>query len=852
MDSYPRRIRFNPMNKGMLTEQVFAFTMLKNLSAAIGDRSVWEASDPIDTSPRRSRTSSYCVILGYTMNMARFWVPFVVLTAGVAISIGVRIQMLGWERERAGIEFVRRSTNVSNVLSSGIRDYETSIESVKNITSVAIQSSPNLIESGTTNLVGMRQDWTDMKSYFSQMVKDTQKSYPGFQALGWVVASDYSDLKALELGGKFLIAPNYQIHEIGAEGARVPVEPRDRHFPVFYVEPLEDNQMVLGIDLSASTITRVAAQRAMDSGRMVATEPIEFIRTVTGQLGFLAFSPVYFGAREYETKEDRQENLYALAMGIILIEDMLNSSLGGLEEEGIDFFVVPGEEESDGNPIYEEPVYSSNGDPESLLVYKIAALQSGIEWESGVDVMGNTWRLYSYPTEAFLASYESQSANAVSFCGMLITLALVFYLVRSIGYTQHIAHLVAERTTELTQSNEELQREIATRKVAEHDREKLQTQMAQTERMESIGELAGGIAHDFNNLLMGIFGYISMAKEDLPKDHPGHEKLVKAEESMGRATLLTGQLLTFAKGGDPVKDDVDLGPAVEEVVRFALSGSNVSPVIELAGDLWMAKVDLGQVQQVFSNLAINSDQSMPEGGRLYIRLENADISEGEVANLRPGRYIKGSVRDEGMGIDPKFIDRIFEPYFSTKQAGSGLGLATVYSIVHKHGGHISVDSELGKGTTFTLHIPASESPRQSVEETPVDERLTIKRTGRVLILDDDEMVLQVASAMLERDGYSTKSARNGEQATEMYKESMNTGEPFDVLIMDLTIPGGVGGKEAIKDILEFDPDALAIVSSGYADDPVMANYADYGFKGVAVKPYTATNLRKVLREVLEG
>jgi PAS domain S-box-containing protein len=382
-------------------------------------------------------------------------------------------------------------------------------------------------------------------------------------------------------------------------------------------------------------------------------------------------------------------------------------------------------------------------------------------------------------------------------------------------------------------------------------RKKTEGVLQRVQRLESLGALAGGIAHDFNNILMGLFGNISIAKRKLSKDHPAFKFLEKAEQSMDSTIQLTSQLMTFAKGGEPVKEDVRLGELVEEVSRFNLSGSNIMPVFEQAEDLWMSEVDKGQVQQVFSSLTINADQAMPDGGHLYITLENTNIPENVVPSLNHGRYIKVTVRDEGIGIDQKHLNRIFDPYFSTKRKGSGLGLATVYSIVNKHGGHISVDSELGKGTTFTLYLPAFESQRLPETKQPVAECSTKEQPARLLVMDDEEIVRDVVTEMLKESGFSVETAPDGKQAIEMYKQSLDAGESFDVVIMDITIPGGISGKEAIKDILEIDPEARAIVSSGYADDPVMANFAEYGFKGIAAKPYTMSKLLEVLNQVLK-
>ncbi len=386
--------------------------------------------------------------------------------------------------------------------------------------------------------------------------------------------------------------------------------------------------------------------------------------------------------------------------------------------------------------------------------------------------------------------------------------------------------------------------DITERKRAEEELRKLQ-------KLESIGTLAGGIAHDFNNILTGLFGNISLAKMKLPKDHPGFKSLEEAEISMNRAISLTRQLLTFAKGGEPLREDISLLELVREVTGFDLSGSNVMPVFNQAEDLWMTKADKGQVQQVFSNLIINADQAMPDGGYLHITLENADISKNEVPNLSPGKYVKATVSDKGTGIDKKYLDRIFDPYFSTKQAGSGLGLATVYSIINRHGGYISVDAELGEGTTFTLYLHASESRQMPEMRLSGTEPSLHGQTARILVMDDEEIIRGISTEMLEECGYTADSAVDGKEAIEKYVSAWKKGFPFDIVIMDLTIPGGMGGKHAVRELLAIDPEAKVIVSSGYSMDPVMANYTEYGFKGRLAKPYKMKDLKKELTRVME-
>lgn len=383
------------------------------------------------------------------------------------------------------------------------------------------------------------------------------------------------------------------------------------------------------------------------------------------------------------------------------------------------------------------------------------------------------------------------------------------------------------------------------------ERKRTEAELQKAQKLQSVGTLAGGIAHDFNNIMMGLFGNISLAKNEISRDHPSFTPLEDAEKSMSRAIRLTKQLLTFSKGGEPVIEDVSLGSLVEEVAHFDLTGSNVMLVHEQSPDLWIAKVDKGQIQQVISNLTTNARQAMPNGGHLYINLENVIIDGDAMPKLKPGKYIKVTVRDEGTGIDPKTIDRIFDPYFTTKQSGSGLGLATTYSIITKHGGHISVASQMGKGTQFTFFLPASDKAPRPPSESGNGTLSPFVPGPRVLILDDEEYVLKVIPRWLAQMGCSTETAADGHEAIELYKNALEVGTPFDVLILDLTIPGGIGGVEVLKSLIPINPSVKAIASSGYANGSQMSKHTFYGFKGVLAKPYTKQQLHDALSQVLK-
>ncbi|NIA19415.1 MAG: PAS domain S-box protein [Xanthomonadaceae bacterium] len=389
---------------------------------------------------------------------------------------------------------------------------------------------------------------------------------------------------------------------------------------------------------------------------------------------------------------------------------------------------------------------------------------------------------------------------------------------------------------------------VVIRDITEKVRTRKELETAQ--KLESIGLLAGGIAHDFNNLLTAIYGNISLAKMYPDDKNKVFHYLDKTENSLAQAKGLTQQLLTFAKGGSPVKQLVTIGPQLEEVAKFSLRGSKTNLQTDIAADLWPVKIDTGQFSQVINNLAMNANQAMPGGGILSIKAENFLLSPAErLQGRKNNHYIKITVADQGIGISKNYLDKIFDPYFTTKHKGSGLGLATVYSIIKNHHGHIKVESEPGKGTTFSILLPASETMAETNMEVPASIEIGQTGSGKILIMDDEEVVREICGEMLLTIGYSVDYAVNGQEVLEKYQQAMREEKPFDLVIMDLTIPGGMGGKEAIKKLLKIDPQAKAIVSSGYSHDDVMANYQDYGFQGVAAKPYLLSDLNKVIKSL---
>jgi nitrogen-specific signal transduction histidine kinase/ActR/RegA family two-component response regulator len=385
------------------------------------------------------------------------------------------------------------------------------------------------------------------------------------------------------------------------------------------------------------------------------------------------------------------------------------------------------------------------------------------------------------------------------------------------------------------------------------ERRKIEERMARDEKLESLQIFAGGIAHDFNNLLAGIFGNIDLARVELPDDNPAQRYLNNAFLAFGRAKHLAQQLLTFAKGGVPQKKPLRLPELIMNASTLSLSGSNVKAEYRFASGLWPVEADENQVSQVFSNLIINAWQAMPQGGIITIAAKNRTIEAGAAgagAALPMGKYVAVTVEDRGIGIPATIIDKIFDPFFTTKQQGSGLGLATSYSIISRHGGSIEVKSEPGKGTVVTILLPATE---KAVPEGDNAASLPdLRGSGRILVMDDEGLIRRIAYDMLSMAGYEVTTAPEGREVIHKYREAFDMGKRFDAVILDLTVPGGMGGMEAMREILKIDPSALAIVSSGYSDNAGMADFAEHGFSARVPKPYSLKELLATVKRVLES
>jgi two-component system cell cycle sensor histidine kinase/response regulator CckA len=383
------------------------------------------------------------------------------------------------------------------------------------------------------------------------------------------------------------------------------------------------------------------------------------------------------------------------------------------------------------------------------------------------------------------------------------------------------------------------------------EQRKAEDRQLRESKLETIGSLAGGIAHDYNNILTILVGNLSLARAHASDPPKLLERLNAVEASAQRAKELTQQLLTFARGGVPIKRPTALEPVLRESVEFALHGAKVLGEVQIANGLWNVELDESQFRHALNDVVLFGVRAMPAGGKIEIEANNCELREREVGEIKRGRYVQIMIRDQSNGLSPDKLQRIFDPYLSTKNPGANLGLATAHSIVRKHGGDLVARSTPNRGTTFEILLPASTSSTTSAPIQKQNSRAQL-RGARVLIMDDEAGIREALALLLDLLGVESESVRDGHEALARYEAARAAGRPFSAVIMDLTIPNGMGGEEAVRRLKQLDDKARAIVSSGYSNDPVMGQYTRYGFDGVMPKPYHLDQLEKVLRAVLQG
>ena len=383
------------------------------------------------------------------------------------------------------------------------------------------------------------------------------------------------------------------------------------------------------------------------------------------------------------------------------------------------------------------------------------------------------------------------------------------------------------------------------------EQRRMEERVREAQKLEALGTLAAGIAHDFNNLLTALTGNLSLLRELPPGAPEAPALLATLDDATRRATGLSKQLLTFAKGGAPVRDLASIRELILDSASFVARGSGARCEFDLAEDLAAVHADLGQLSQVIGNLVLNAIQAMPEGGTVRIGAANAVLGPGDGMGLPAGRCVRLTVADTGSGIPPQLLRRIFDPFFTTKAQGSGLGLSSCHSIVRQHGGCIDVESTPGVGSRFTVLLPAADAPCAPPAPAP-DAPPPQGRGRRVLVMDDDDTIRIVVQRMLERLGYEAEGCAHGEEALARYTRAQQAARPFDAVILDLTVPGHLGGAQVMPRLLGLDPGVVAIVASGYADADILARHQEHGFSGRLLKPFDLRALGHELARVLPG
>jgi signal transduction histidine kinase/ActR/RegA family two-component response regulator len=782
----------------------------------------------------------------------KFVMPLIILVVGSILSYWSYAHFYGLDLARAQEEFDRRADNVASVISEGVQGYTTAIENLRNFTTLSIEDRSDTPMTAVEDPEKYRDDWEQIKNLTRSWTEDTIASYPGFRGLGWAVYSSHENLPALEAAGKALITTDFEIKELLSGDALGEVAERDAHFPVFYLEPLELNQTALGVDMAGATVTREVIVEARDTGAVLSTPVIPYIERRTGQKGFNVYRAVYFNEDEVKTVEDRRDNLYAMAFGVIIVDDLLDFAMRGLEEEGIDFFMYTHHDTVAIASGTETPVYVSNRTGEAFLERQDEAERTGIHYRAVINVVGRDWSLYCFQSDNFLPGLMTNSARNVSLMGLLLTVLLSLYLFQLANRTQGIEALVEKRTIELSRSNLKLEREMASRIEADEHREELESQLLQSQKMESIGQLAGGIAHDFNNLLVAILGYSELTLTKLDKESPIYGNVEQVMRAGERAKVLVRQLLAFSRQQVLQLADTDLNTVLVDLAKMIerVIGEHITLHVIENRNLPIVRADRGQVEQIVLNLCVNSRDAMVDGGILTIETSERVFDEEFCENhgwARPGTYVMLSVTDTGSGMDEETQHRIFDPFFTTKKMGegTGLGLSTVFGLVSQHKGMIDVSSVLGEGSTFKIYFPAAGG----------EERLAIGETievpedgdGTILFADDDELVRGVTERMLTDSGYTIISARDGVEAIELFDQHR---DEIDLALLDVVMPR-MGGRVVAEHIHSEKPDLPTLFSSGYSNDAIHTNFILETGMHFIQKPYHREELLLKIRELLK-
>jgi signal transduction histidine kinase/ActR/RegA family two-component response regulator len=682
------------------------------------------------------------------------------------------------------------------------------------------------------------------RKQFGAFVNRALERYPGIQALEWIPRVRHDERAAYEARARRDGLGYFHITERGGSGEMVPTGKREDYYPVYFVEPLNGNERAVGFDLGSNPERRQALEKARDSGSAVGTQRIKLVQETGRQFGFLVFVPAYSTVGVPATLEERREKLTGFALGVFRIGDILESTMEGKSAlTPFDIYLID-EEAAPGKRLLHylpSPLHSEETQPSSE-----AELLENSAYSAGYEVAGRSWRIHFKDGPGQIHGTSSPVPWSIGVVGLLLTLLLVLYLIASRDRTRVVERLVQERRRELDEANQALEAEMA-------ERQSMQQQLSQAQKMEAIGQLTGGIAHDFNNLLMVIDGYSRRALQTVADSSESVTALNAVLSASDKATKLTTQLLSFSRRRILDKSTFGIGPALSEV--GSLLKRSVGEQYNLRFDIEcpdaFVKTDAGEFGQALLNLSINARDAMPDGGEIVVGVREVGPGNEFIANhpsLEAGRFVVVSVKDEGHGIDPEVLPRIFEPFFTTKEQGqgTGLGLSMVYGFSQQSDGALDVRSEVGKGTIFEIYLPIAERPSQ--QEIAEVKKIDYGKGETILLVEDDGALLELTGEILKDLGYKVLKASDGIEALEVDGEYQGL---IDVMLSDVVMPS-ISGFEVAEIVRENRPDIKVVFMSGYPNrgrkkNAVVPKYAQF-----LQKPVNANHLAHVIRCEIEG
>jgi signal transduction histidine kinase/CheY-like chemotaxis protein/sensor domain CHASE-containing protein len=753
----------------------------------------------------------------------RWWLPWVAVLLGVPASIGVSRLILSAEDQAIRAHLEAHALEHAGAIE---RQLATDLAVVESLAAVF-----------AVNPEVTRQDFHAVAAYLLAR-------HPSLRALGWDPRIRRAEREAWEAEMRRTGSPGYRITERSAAGAMVPAADRPDYYVVGYIEPYEGNAAALGYDVGSEPRRRAALERAAASGEPALTPAIVLVQDEEEKTGFLAFWPRYRDAARGPSPS-WEEDLVGFAVGVFRVEDLVKAATPQPDDQEMGVRVEDVTDPTAPTLLYASPTMPSGDSSRGSGDSGGSRLEPGyLVGVTNFEQGGRTWRLAFAPTARGLAAQRTWFPTATLLAGLFVTGFLSFYLAHLMRRTRQIEELADLRA-----------KEIVHRKRAEEERRRLDAKLQEAQKLESLGMLAGGIAHDFNNLLTGILGNADLALLELSPESPSREELEQIRLAATRAADLTRQMLVYSGKGRFTSEFVDLSVLVGEMAHLLESSISKKAVLrcDFAPDLPTIECDPTQIRQVLMNLITNASDALEgEPGGISIRtgvcaLDRQDLLNADADETFPhGPHVFFEVADTGCGMDEATRARIFDPFFSTKFLGRGLGLAAVQGIVHSHGGTIRVDSEPGAGTTTTVLFPCSPGTTVAQEKRPAARVETVEGRGTVLVVDDEEHVRRLLARLVSRLGFSVRMAADGVEAVRVFSAHA---DEIVAVMLDMTMPR-MGGPEAMRAIRAVRPETKVVLSSGYAKEESLKDLDAAGPVVFLQKPFTATDVDEALQRVL--